>query len=217
MRILLLEPHTLLCESLATLITTQRPSVQLETFSELPPLQNALKSPAEKLILSTHMKDNLFELVTRQRRNYSMLPIYMLTESTYFPWVHLLLNAGATGILPKTLSTKKFIEYLFAPLIKQPLLPPEIEQQLREKKQCWKKSPFSILTQREWNILLLSFKGLSTIQSGQQLNLSPKTISTYRGRCMEKLGIKSIMTAYCLAIEYGVFEPQSLRQLQQTL
>ena len=217
MRILLMEPHTLLCESLATLITAQRPSVQLETFNELPPLQRALQTPAEKLILSTGMKDNLFEFVSRQRKKYSTLPIYMLVEGIYLPWVHLLLKAGATGTLPKALSSADFIKCLFTPLSQQPMLPLEIKQQLDDKEQCWKESPFSALTRREWDTLLLSFKGLSLSQVSQQLHLSPKTVSIYRLRCMQKLEVTSVMEAYCLAMDYGLLGPQSLRQLQQTM
>ena len=118
--------------------------------------------------------------------------------------------------MPKTLSITKFIECLFAPSSK-PLLPPEIAQQLKEKEQSWKESPFSALSQRETDILLLLFKGLSVIQIGKQLHLSPKTISTYKARVTEKLNVTSIINAYCLAIDYGLLEPQSLRQLQQVM
>ena len=216
MRILLLEPQTLLCESLETLIKSQRVSVQLETFQERSSLQRALETPADKLILSTSMRDNLFEFVSRQRQRHPAMTIYMLVEGTHLPWVHLLLKAGATAILPKTLSITKFIECLFAPLSKR-LLPPEITQQLKEKEQSWKESPFSALSQRETDILLLLFKGLSVIQIGKQLHLSPKTISTYKARVTEKLNVISIINAYCLAIDYGLLEPQSLRQLQQVM
>ena len=47
------------------------------------------------------------------------------------------------------------------------------------------------LSDREFQILCLLSKGHSNIAIGKQLGLSEKTISTYRGRLLEKMGMKS--------------------------
>ena len=65
------------------------------------------------------------------------------------------------------------------------------------------KVAFFSIKPREWDTLLLSFKGLSVTQAGQQLHLSPKTVSTYRTRCMEKLGRQ--VNNDCLLPCYGLW------------
>lgn len=47
------------------------------------------------------------------------------------------------------------------------------------------------LSEREFQILCLLAKGLSIIEIGKQLFISEKTVSTYRTRLLEKMGMKS--------------------------
>ena len=66
---------------------------------------------------------------------------------------------------------------------------------------AWKR-----LTEREWHILRLIVKGVSLTDIGAALCLSVKTVSTYRGRVLEKLGLHSNadLVRYCL--EHGISE-----------
>ena len=60
------------------------------------------------------------------------------------------------------------------------------------------------LTEREWQILRLILTGVSLTEIGHRLCLSVKTISTYRGRLLDKLGLGSNaeLVRYCL--EHGI-------------
>ena len=66
---------------------------------------------------------------------------------------------------------------------------------------AWKR-----LTEREWHVLRLIVKGVSLTGIGEELCLSVKTVSTYRGRVLAKLGLHSNaeLVRYCL--EHGLAE-----------
>lgn len=63
---------------------------------------------------------------------------------------------------------------------------------------------WKLLTEREWQILRLIVKGVSLTGIGEELCLSVKTVSTYRGRVLVKLGLHSNadLVRYCL--EHGI-------------
>jgi two-component system, NarL family, invasion response regulator UvrY len=56
------------------------------------------------------------------------------------------------------------------------------------------------LSEREFQIMLLLAKGIGLTEIGKQLFISDKTVSTYRSRLMEKLGMKknAELTLYAL-------------------
>lgn len=51
--------------------------------------------------------------------------------------------------------------------------------------------PWQALTEREQEVLIGVARGLTAAEIADTLSLSPKTVETYRGRGMEKLGLRS--------------------------
>ena len=54
-----------------------------------------------------------------------------------------------------------------------------------------KREPYETLSRREMEVLLMLSKGVSLTKIGEMLHLSVKTVSTYRGRVLEKLNVVS--------------------------
>lgn len=52
-------------------------------------------------------------------------------------------------------------------------------------------TPWDSLSEREREVLLLVARGYTSAKIAERLNLSPKTVETYRARGMEKLGLRS--------------------------
>ena len=53
------------------------------------------------------------------------------------------------------------------------------------------RSPHERLSDREFEVLRALGSGLAVKEVAEQLNLSAKTVSTYRARLLEKMGLKS--------------------------
>ncbi|MEW5755075.1 MAG: UvrY/SirA/GacA family response regulator transcription factor [Pseudomonadota bacterium] len=71
-------------------------------------------------------------------------------------------------------------------------------------------SPFEQLSQRELQVVMMVLQGLKTQEISDQLNLSPKTVSTYRHRIFEKLEVNSDVDLANLARKYGFNAEESL-------
>jgi DNA-binding NarL/FixJ family response regulator len=65
-------------------------------------------------------------------------------------------------------------------------------------------SPIESLSQREREILTLVADGLSSAEIGRKLNLSPKTVDTYRSRLMQKLQINDLAGLIKFAVLHGL-------------
>ncbi len=62
------------------------------------------------------------------------------------------------------------------------------------------------LSQREFQVLLMVSHGLTNAEISKKLCLSPKTISTYRSRLMEKLEASNEFDLVRIAVEYGLVD-----------
>jgi DNA-binding NarL/FixJ family response regulator len=60
------------------------------------------------------------------------------------------------------------------------------------------------LSPRENEILCLVVEGKTSAEIGKKLNLSPKTIESYRSRMMQKLGISDLAELIKFAIKHGL-------------
>ncbi|MEY2632160.1 MAG: hypothetical protein RIR00_814 [Pseudomonadota bacterium] len=66
--------------------------------------------------------------------------------------------------------------------------------------------PHHRLSARERQILLLIVRGVSLTEIGQQMCLSVKTVSTYRSRLLQKLGVSSNAALVKYALKYQLAE-----------
>ncbi|WP_228264465.1 LuxR C-terminal-related transcriptional regulator, partial [Klebsiella pneumoniae] len=82
---------------------------------------------------------------------------------------------------------------------------------LRESKNCnmWWTHTAS-LSERELQIMLMITKGQKVNEISEQLNLSPKTVNSYRYRMFSKLNIHGDVELTHLAIRHGLCNAESL-------
>lgn len=65
------------------------------------------------------------------------------------------------------------------------------------------------LSDREYQVLMHVARGKLVKEIAAQLNLSPKTVSTYKARILEKLELDTTADLVRYAIEHGLLEPAS--------
>ena len=65
-------------------------------------------------------------------------------------------------------------------------------------------NPWDTLSEREREVLLHVARGFTSARIAEQLNLSPKTVDTYRARGMEKLGLRSRAALVQHALSHGL-------------
>lgn len=115
------------------------------------------------------------------------------------------LQAGANGYLHKNVNsqqleraidTVKQGNYYFLAETNHRIIQKSIGQQKGHE------SPHDQLSDRELEVLILFGKGLTNSEISERLNLSPKTISTYKQRIQEKLKINSTIQIFEYAKEH---------------
>lgn len=67
-----------------------------------------------------------------------------------------------------------------------------------------KESPFATLSNREAQVVRLLMRGLANTDAGERLYLSAKTVSTYKMRAFEKLGVSNMAELMRLGVHWGV-------------
>ncbi|AUX93029.1 UvrY/SirA/GacA family response regulator transcription factor [Mixta gaviniae] len=138
--------------------------------------------------------------------------IIMLTIHTENPLPAKVMQAGAAGYLSKGAAPQEVISAIRSVHAGQRYIASDIAQQmaLSQIEPEKSESPFSCLSERELQIMLMITKGQKVTDISEQLNLSPKTVNSYRYRMFSKLNISGDVELTHLAIRHGLFNAESL-------
>ncbi len=79
-----------------------------------------------------------------------------------------------------------------------------IDQYLQQTEEMAEQSPLARLSDSERQVMKLIVEGKSYTEIAEILSLSPKTVETYRGRLMQKLGLNNLPELVKFAIQHGV-------------
>jgi two-component system invasion response regulator UvrY len=91
----------------------------------------------------------------------------------------------------------------------QRYLSPEIAKKLTSEK-TQSENPFSGLSERELQIMFMITRGEKVTDISDVLNLSSKTVNSYRYRMFEKLNISNDVELTHLALQHGIIETKKL-------
>lgn len=108
------------------------------------------------------------------------------------------LQAGADGYLSKNAPDHEFAAAIKSVLNNRKYLSTDMQQQAINKivsapNDAAETNPSHILSAREVEVMQLLLKGLGTAEIGAHLHLQLSTISTYKMKIFEKLGVKNIV------------------------
>lgn len=129
--------------------------------------------------------------------------VIVLTAHSEPPLPARLLDIGASGYLTKGASAEELISAVNAVHRGERYIGSEIAQQLAlSLLPGTPQSPFQELTARELEVTLMLVQGMKPARIGEVLKVSPKTVSTYKYRIYEKVGVNSEVDLLRLAIRH---------------
>ena len=117
-----------------------------------------------------------------------------------------LLDAGALGYLTKGCTADELVSAIRQVATGRRYLAPSVAQQLALAKLDGNTSPFDVLSSRELEVAMMLVRGKPLTIIGEQLNLSPKTVSTYKQRLMEKLRVDHVLSLAHLMTVHGLLD-----------
>jgi DNA-binding NarL/FixJ family response regulator len=120
-----------------------------------------------------------------------------------------MLKAGASGYVPKRCAFEELVSAIQNVVSNRTYLSSHIsglvvEEYLHSSVEQQEGSAYSLLTDREREVLQLIAEGKSTKLIARELFVSPKTIEWHRRQLMKKLGVESIAELVKYAISEGL-------------
>jgi len=132
------------------------------------------------------------EVLKEIKAEFPRLPVLMLSMYPEEQFALRVFRAGANGYLNKNLATKVLIEAIRQVLTDGQYISPKVaEQLLKAVKQPDGQPLHAMLSDREDQVLRLIGGGRTVGDIASQLNLSVKTVSTYRSIVLRKLSLEN--------------------------
>jgi len=126
------------------------------------------------------------------------------------PFPDQLREVGAMGYLTKGCPADELARAIRTVAAGRPYVDAQVAQaRMMSSWQGEQGSPFKELSSRELQVAMMILDGQRTQDISQSLSLSPKTVSTYRQRIYEKLGVHTDVDLTRLAFRYGLIQPGS--------
>lgn len=137
--------------------------------------------------------------------------VIILTAHTEDPFPTKVMQIGASGYLTKGTAPDEMVNAIRVVHSGQRYLPAKIAQQMALSQfKSNEENPFSELSDRELQIMLMVTRGEKVPAISEQLHLSTKTINSYRYRMFEKLKVGNDVELTHLAIRYGMINTEKL-------
>lgn len=165
-------------------------------------LAAARRGGAELVVLDLTMPGATgTSLIEQIRAACPALPILVLSMHDEPGTVRRALQAGATGYITKGSSPDVLFQAVSRVAAGEGFVDPTLAKALADDTPD-RDDPRQLLSPREWQVLRLIAQGVPLAQIAEQLQLSPKTVTTHKSHLMGKLGIENNADLIRYAIEH---------------
>lgn len=210
-RVYLADDHGVVREGLRLLLESQQDiDVIGEAANGLDAIRDVIRLRPDAAVLDIAMPG--LNGIEAARQIHTELPecrIIMLSMHVSNEHIYRALEAGALGYVVKESAGEELIHAIRTVFNGERHLSPRISETLiadylRQRADSGDTDPLTQLSQREREILPLVAEGRSSVEIGELLALSPKTVETYRSRMMHKLGTSNLAELVKFAIRHDL-------------
>lgn len=134
-------------------------------------------------------------------QQYPGIAVLILSAHAPDHFIARLIRQGASGFVHKSHSLEHVAQSILRAKEGQLVIDNDLAEIIARHDQYGAELPHESLSNREHQVMHLLITGKTITQIGQELNLNVKTISTYRKRIMDKLGVKSNVDMLHYAIQ----------------
>jgi two-component system, NarL family, invasion response regulator UvrY len=165
-------------------------------------------SPVDVVLLDLTMPglDGL-DVLKQLRRAQPKIAVLVLTMHSEAQFAVRALKSGAAGFVTKDSAAQDLVDAIKKVASGGRYISPQVAERLAEHLGPDTGRPLhDQLSDREYQVLRLIAAGRSTREISEQLSLSMKTISTYRGRLFEKMKMRNTAELTAYVINNGLAE-----------
>lgn len=209
-RIAIADDHQLVRAGIARILQENQDFVIVQQAADGRELLDAIKNTKPDVILLDLEMPILSgrETLIQIRKEHPNIKVLILTMHNNEAFIVQMMELGANGYLIKNTNPKEVTqaiykvtesEFYFSDIVSMAMLqgisnPQAVTNQLKSHG----------LTEREIDVLRLICKEYTTIEIGEALFLSPKTIEGYRKLLMDKTGARNMAGLVLFAVRHGL-------------
>jgi len=206
MRILITEDHAVVRQGVKLILADHfKKAVFGEARNATEALARVWKEKWDVVVLDITMPGRSgLEVLKEIKRSRPRLPVLILSMHPEDQFAVRLLKAGAAGYLTKESAAEELVCAIKKVVAGGRYISPSLAERLASYLTIdVRKAPHERLSDREFLILRMIASGKPVSQIARELSLSVATVSTYRGRILEKMDMKNNaeLTHYALQKE----------------
>ena len=208
-RVLVADDHTVVRRGLKEVLEESKDiRVEGEASNAREVLEQVRKQAWDVVVLDINMPGRSgLELLEDLRRERPQIPVLILTIYSEDQFALRALRSGAAGYLTKEAVPERLVEAVRKVVQGGRYITPSLAERLASMVQTgFEGAPHDLLSEREFRVFRLISGGKTVTQIAEAMNLSVKTISTYRARALEKLGLRNNAELTQYAIRNGLAE-----------
>lgn len=194
MKILMVDDHAIARRGLrSTLEVAFKTAVFGEAENAVEALQKIQKHQWDLVILDISMPGrNGLEVLREVKAFHPQLPVLVLSMHPEDQYAVRVIKSGAAGYLTKDSAPEDLVRAVRKVLAGGRYISPSLAEEMAAYIALDIEKPaHELLSNREFQVLLLIASGRTVGEIGQEFSLSVKTISTYRARILEKMGMRT--------------------------
>jgi DNA-binding NarL/FixJ family response regulator len=205
-RVLLVDDHAIARNGVRLMLSTADDiDVAGEAGNAVEAMAKVAAEPFDVALLDITMPGkNGLDLLKAMRAAHARPAVLIL--STYSEEVYAVraLKLGAAGYLTKDVPTAVLVAAVRKAAAGGKYVSPALVEKLASMIGGAAAGGHETLSDREFEVFKLIARGESLVRIGEQLHLSPNTVTTYRTRIMEKMGLASNAELTRYALEQGI-------------
>ncbi|HLQ65777.1 MAG TPA: response regulator transcription factor [Candidatus Limnocylindrales bacterium] len=208
-RALIADDHAVVRRGLKELLTdSQEVSVIGEAATGREVLDQVRRADWDVVVLDINLPDqNGLDVLRAVKRERPRLPVLVLTICSEDLYAMRALRAGAAGYLTKESAPEELLGAIRKAVMGGRYIGPSLAERLAQQiARAGEDPPHEALSDREFEVFRMLASGKTASQAAEALHLSVKTISTYRARLLEKMGMRTNADLTVYAVRNSLIE-----------
>jgi DNA-binding NarL/FixJ family response regulator len=205
-RLLLIEDHAILRESLVHMLSNSNIKVVAHCGSAFDAMKIIDQVSLNCVLLDLSLPDrDGIELIKAIRLKKSGLPVLVLSMYPEETFALRAFKAGASGYLNKTSPISILMEAIDRVSQGKKYITPAVAAVLvNELSSVREEGGHDSLSDREYQYMMWAAAGLTLTEISEKMRVSPKTVSVYRSRTLDKMKLPTTAALISYAIKNGL-------------
>ncbi len=206
MKILLVDDHAILRAGLCRILKEDLQALVGEAANGDEALQQLELAAWDLVLLDISLPGRSgLDLLPDIRVLYPNIRVIMLSSFDDTQFVMRSFRDGASAFLTKEKAARELIQAIQSVMKGRRYITPELaDQMVSLLAQDAPKTPHEALSSREFEVFRLIASAVAPKEISKQLDISPKTVSTYRARILEKMNMTTNAELMQYAVRHGL-------------